>query len=97
MELIGPIALIELRSYPFIDSIYRTCDISCVFLHRIQPRCSVKKVFLNILQNSQENTCAEAFFNKVTRVGLKARLQSRCFSVNFAKCLRKFILQNIYE
>ena len=29
-------------------------------------RCSVKKkVFLKILQNSQENTCAIVFFNKV--------------------------------
>ena len=28
-------------------------------------RCSVKKVFLEILQNSQENTCASLFLNKV--------------------------------
>ena len=28
-------------------------------------RCSVKKVFLEALQNSQENTCArDSFFNK---------------------------------
>ena len=33
----------------------------------VAQRCSVKKVFLAILQNSQENTCARvSFFNKVT-------------------------------
>ena len=32
-------------------------------------RCSVKTVFLEISQNSQENTYASLFFNKVT--GLK--------------------------
>ena len=32
----------------------------------VAQRCSVKKVFLEISQNSQENTCARAsFFNKV--------------------------------
>ena len=30
-----------------------------------RQRCSVKKVFLEISQNSQENTCARVFFNKV--------------------------------
>ena len=32
--------------------------------------CCVKKVFLEILQNSQENTCARAFFNKVAGLRL---------------------------
>ena len=27
--------------------------------------CFVKKMFLEILENSQENTCARVFFNKV--------------------------------
>ena len=44
-------------------------------------RCSVKKVFLKISQNSQENTCA--------RVSLLIKFQVwglyRCFPVNFAK------------
>ena len=31
----------------------------------VVQRCSVKKVFLEISQNSQENTCARVFFNKV--------------------------------
>ena len=50
-------------------------------------------VFLNILQNSQEDTCAEAFFNKVTGLSLKTRLQHRCFPVNFAKLFKILILQ----
>ena len=28
----------------------------------VAQTCSVKKVFLEISQNSQENTCAKAFF-----------------------------------
>ena len=32
-------------------------------------RCSVKKVLLEISQNSQENTCARAFLNKVAGLG----------------------------
>ena len=38
------------------------------FLKRTEAvgwRCSVKKVFLEISQNSQKNTCARAFSNKV--------------------------------
>ena len=43
--------------------------------------CSVKKVFLEISQNSQENTCARVSF-------LIKRLWHRCFPMNFAKFLR---------
>ena len=36
------------------------------FIEAVEQRCSIKKVFLEILENSQENTCARAsFFNKV--------------------------------
>ena len=47
-----------------------------------------KKVFLEISQNSQENTC--------TRVAtlLKKRLWHKCFPVNIAKFLRTSFLQN---
>ena len=31
----------------------------------VAQRCSVKKVFLEISQNSQENACARVFFNEV--------------------------------
>ena len=49
--------------------------------------CSVKKVFLKISQNSQENTCASLFFNLSFFI-LKKRLQRSCFPVNFAKFLK---------
>ena len=47
-----------------------------------------EKVFLEILQNSQENACARAsFFNET-------RLWHKCFPVNFANFLRTSLLQN---
>ena len=55
-------------------------------------RCSVKKVFLGIPQNSQENTYVSLFFNKVPGLRpatlLKKRLWHMCFPVEFAKFLR---------
>ena len=58
-----------------------------------------KKVFLEISQNSQENTCAEVSFLiklQVSRLAtlLKKRLWHRSFPVNFAKFLRTTFLQN---
>ena len=52
--------------------------------------CSVKKVFLEISPNSQENICARVSFwiNLQTATLLKKRLWHRCFPVNFAKFLR---------
>ena len=47
---------------------------------------SIKKLFLNISQNSQENTCAKAsFLIKLPEAcsSIKMRLWQRCFSVNF--------------
>ena len=46
------------------------------FLGAVARRCSIKKVFLELLKNSQENTCA--------RVSFLINLH-RCFLVNFAK------------
>ena len=55
-------------------------------------KCSVGKVFLEISQISQENTCARvSFFNKV------AGFWHRCFAVNFVKFLRTPFLQNTYS
>ena len=58
-----------------------------------------KKVFLEISQNSQENTCASvSFLIKLQISGLqlywKKRLWHRWFSVNFTKFLRTPFLQN---
>ena len=55
-------------------------------------RCSVKKVFLKISQNSQENTSTRVFFS--IKLGLrpatllKKRRWHWCFLVNFVKFLR---------
>ena len=58
----------------------------------IARACSVKKVFLEISQNSKENTCQIPFFNKVAGLRpatlLKKRPWHRCFPVNLAKFLR---------
>ena len=55
--------------------------------------CSVKKVFLEIWQNSQKSTGARASFNKVAgfrpaTLLKKKRPLHKCFSVNFVKFLR---------
>ena len=50
----------------------------------VAQRCSVKKDFLKVLQNSQENTCTRLKPSTL----LKKRLWHRCFPVNFAKFLR---------
>ena len=61
-----------------------------VLFRSSHPRCSVKKVFSEISQNSQENTCARLFFNKVAGLSLCRR----CFPMNFVKFLRTPFLQN---
>ena len=71
-------------------------------MEAVPKRCSVKKVFLKILQNSQENTCDRvSFFNKVAGLRpatlLKKRLWHRCFPVNFAKFLRTpFLTEHLW-
>ena len=54
--------------------------------------CSAKKVFLEISQNSQENTCARVSFliklQAAPATLLKKKLWHRCFPVNLAKFLR---------
>ena len=61
-------------------------------------RCSIKMMFLKISQNSQENTCARVFFNKVEGFRpatlLKKRLWHRCLLANFAKILKTLFLQS---
>ena len=59
------------------------------FFRSSHQRCSVnKKVFLEISQNYQENTCLRP------ATLLKKRLWHRCFPVNFVKFLRTPFLQN---
>ena len=64
-------------------------------------RCSMKKVFLEILQNSQENTCARVqnFIKRETLAETlrKKRIWHRWFPVNFAKFLRRpFIIEHLW-
>ena len=52
-------------NFIFIISIFaknRLNHMSLFFLEAVAQRCSVKKVFLEISQNSQENTCARVSF-----------------------------------
>ena len=43
-----------------------------VLTEAVTQTCSVKKMFLKISQDSQENACARAsFFNKVAGLGLQ--------------------------
>ena len=68
-----------------------TCKNTCVgvsFDRSSHWRCSVGKVFLKILQISQENTCVGMLLTKFVKSFIKKRLQHRCFPVNFAKFLR---------
>ena len=64
-------------------------------LEVVLRRYSVKKVFLEISQNSQENTCARVSF-LIKLQALKKGLWHRCFTVNFAKFLRTPFLHNTY-
>ena len=57
---------------------------------RLAQTCFVKQFFLEISQNSQENTCHSLFFNKVTgcwllRKNLWNTLWSQFLQVNFIK------------
>ena len=55
----------------------------CVRQKVVIRRCSTKKVFLKISQNSPENTCARVSF-------LWKELRHSCFLVNFTKFSRTF-------
>ena len=55
------------------------------FTEAVVRRCSVKKVFLKVSQNSQENSCARVSFLIKFQ---KKRLWHRYFPVNFVKLLR---------
>ena len=67
----------------------------------VAQRCSVKNLFIEISQNSYQNTCVRvSFFIKLQASicnFIKKRLWHRCFPVNFAKFLRTpiFIEQEV--
>ena len=61
-----------------------------MILEAVVQRCSVKKVFLEILQYSQENTCVRvSFLIKLQACNfIKKETLAQVFSVNFVKFLR---------
>ena len=70
--------------------VYKSCSYR-LFAGAVVQRCSVIEVFLEISQNSQENSCARVSFLNF----IKRRLSHRCFPVNFANFLRPHsFLQN---
>ena len=62
-------------------------------------RCSVKKVFLEISQDSQESTCARVSFvvRPQPATLLKKGFWHRCFPVNLAKFLRTPFLKEHFR
>ena len=64
----------------------------------VSRRCSVKKVFLKISQNSKENTChAISFVTQLQASGLQLyqkKLRDKYFPVSFEKFLRTLFLKN---
>ena len=62
---------------------------SWVNLEAAVQKCSVKKLFLEISQNSQENACAIVFFSiKLKTSGLFSHQTSGAASVNWIKVIR---------
>ena len=64
------------------------CNVIILIFRSSHQSCSIKKMFLEVSQNSQENICARVSFL------IKKRLWHRCFPTNFAKFLRTPFLQN---
>ena len=72
-----------------------------VYSRSSRPECSVKEMFLETLQNSQENTCArDSFFNKVVDLQhatlLKKRLWHRCFFCEFCEISKNTFFNRIH-
>ena len=58
----------------FFNSFHKSLNLW--YLEAVAQRCSVKKVFIEILQTLQENACAfVSFFNKVAALSLKLYLK----------------------
>ena len=64
-----------------------------MFLEAVTPRCSVKKVFLKISQNSQENTCVSVPFSLKLQAEacnfIKKETLAQVFSCEFCEILKK--------
>ena len=64
----------------------------------VVQRCSVKKVFLKISQNSQENTCARASFLIKLQASvsnfIKKETLAQVFSCEFCEVFKKSMVEN---
>ena len=67
---------------------FSTLKLSWKKAEAVVRRCSVKKVFLEILQSLQENACVRVSILIKLQTEACKRLWHRCFSVNFAKFIR---------
>ena len=68
-----------------------------IFLEAVIQRCSVKTVFLEISQNSQENTCARVSFLK-SESQIPKKLFFSCFNESPLKMMKNtfyFILKTL--
>ena len=77
----------------FIPNFYLICSSHSLVWVKVKSshwRCSVKKMFLNIWQNSQEKACvgASCLIKLLACNFIKKRLWHRYFPVNFPKFLR---------
>ena len=89
--------LVELGFYK-TGTFWRICrlrSIKHISNIRRSHRCSIKKVFSKISQNSRGNTCARIVSFLITL--LKKGLWHRCFPVNFAKILKTFLTEHLLE
>ena len=82
---------------PLTAHIYHLMIIATVgFLEAVAWRCSVKKVFLDILQNSQKNSCARVSFSIKLQAEacnfIKKETSPKVFSCEFYKISRKAFL-----
>ena len=89
--------------YPYFNEIFSKlqCGLKCGIIWiiiNLVPEAATwgvlwKKVFLEISQNSRENTCTRvSFFIKLQVSGL----WHRCFPVNFVKFLRTFFTEHLW-
>ena len=61
-------------------------------------RCSIKKLFLKILQYSQENTCVGvSFLVKIRAFSPVKKTSTQTFPMNIVKFLRTPVLKNSCE
>ena len=65
------------------------CDIIFENIEAVVQRCSVKKVFLEISQNSQENACARVSYFEIK---IPSTLKAQAFSCEFCEIFKNTFL-----